>query len=88
MHSNKGKLDESFVDSNYKAFVKLLPSLVREHKGKYALMHSNKLKGIYTTFDDAEQAGENFIPDNKYIIQFISQEPADLGYFSRAFMLA
>lgn len=43
----------NFVDSNYEAFKELLPKLIHEHRGKYALMHSNELKGIYNTFEDA-----------------------------------
>ena len=84
MNDQAEKHSEAFVDSNYRAFVELLPTLIREHKDKYALMCSNKLKGVYSTFEDAEQAGKHFVPDNKYIIQHISQEPIDLGIFSRA----
>jgi hypothetical protein len=73
------------VDTNYEAFKKLLPSIIREHRGQYALMRDAKIIGYFSTAQDARAAAEAFISDGRFSIQQVTDTPIDLGYFNYAF---
>ncbi len=60
----------------------MLPSLIAEHRGRYALMRQGKIISIYTTVEDAVQTGEVFYEDGMFSVQRITQEDIDLGFYS------
>lgn len=72
------------VDQNYEAFTKELPNIIRDHRGKYALMKAQKIVGYFSSPADARAAGESFITDGIYSIQHVTDVPVDLGYFNYA----
>ena len=72
------------VDRNFAAFQKLLPTIIADHRDKYALMKSEKILGYFSSPQDARSAAESFIPDGLYSIQQVTDAPINLGYFTNA----
>ena len=72
------------VDRNYEAFIKELPNILRDHRGKYALMKDGKILNYFSTAADARMAAEAFISDGLFSIQQVTDTPIDLGYFNYA----
>jgi hypothetical protein len=72
------------IERNYAAFKDMLPELLEESRGRYALLHNQELKGIYATAGEAERAGYAQFKDVPYSIQLVSEEPVDLGFYSYA----
>ena len=70
------------VHENYKAFKKMLPSLIEKHRSQYALMHEREVVGIYSTAQDAAQTGHLLYEDDMFSIQEITDVPIDLGFYS------
>ena len=72
------------VTRNCEAFEKQLPSLPGRHRGKHALMHDQKIIGMFSTVQDAVQAGEIMYKDGIYSVQEVTDEVVDLGFLSHA----
>jgi hypothetical protein len=72
------------IDRNYAAFKDILATLPAEVHGQYALLHDQKLDGLYLTAGDADRAGYARYQELPYSIQLVSDEPIDLGFFSYA----
>jgi len=72
------------VDRNYAEFVKQLPSLLPQHRDKFALMKDGKILGFYSTAQDAEQAAQTFIQDGIFSIQEVTDVSVNLGFFTHA----
>lgn len=70
------------VDTNYNAFVSVLPSILPIHRNKYALMRDGKIVNYYSTMQDAYITGNQFYDDGLYSIQKVTDIPVDLGFFS------
>lgn len=75
------------IEKNYEVFLKMLPSLLAEHRGKYALMRQGEVVSIYTTVEDAVETGEVFYEDDMFSVQKITNEDTDLGFYSHAVYL-
>ena len=69
------------VDENYIAFRALLGELMRTNPGRTALMQDGKVVACFDTDGDAVRAGR--LLGGPFSIQEITDEPVDLGYFSR-----
>ncbi len=72
------------VDQNYKAFQKLLPELMQQSPGKWALLHDKKVEAVFDTGIDACIAGEKLHPDKLFSVQEITDHIVDLGWYSHA----
>ena len=72
------------IDRNFAVFRDILATLPDEAIGQYALLHDQKLDGLYETAGDAERAGYHRYKDEPYSIQLVSNYPVDLGFFSYA----
>lgn len=74
------------VDDNFSAINKMISEkkIPVEMYGKYALMKSKEIKGSYSTWEDAYQAGELKYEDKLFSIQQIITTVVDLGYYSHA----
>lgn len=73
------------VDQNYEAFVALLPTLLKTHAGKFALMRDGKTIEFFDTARDAYVTGTAlFKDDNLFSIQEVVEVPVNLGFFSYA----
>jgi len=73
------------VKRNYEAFEKLLPTLLPERAGKFALMRNAELVEFFDTARDAFVAGQRlFAQDGLFSVQEVVETPVDLGFFSHA----
>jgi hypothetical protein len=72
------------VDRNYEVFRQLLPTIIQEHRGAYALMREGDIVTYFTTAVDARTAGEQLFPDGLFSIQQVTDTAINLGYFSYA----
>jgi len=72
------------IKRNYEAFVELLPNLVKEHGGKFALMREGKVIEFFDTARDAYFAGLKLYPEQMFSVQEVVEIPVELGFFSQA----
>jgi hypothetical protein len=70
------------VDRNYDAFVRLLSSLLPEHRDEFALMRDGEIVGFFIKPGDANRAGVETFSDGVFSIQEVTDEPIDLGFWS------
>ena len=60
------------VDKNYDAFLQLLPSIIRQHQGKYALMKDGEVVGCYSTLENVYVTTNKFITDEIFSVQKVT----------------
>jgi hypothetical protein len=72
------------VKKNYEAFEQMLPDLLANQKGKFALMHDGEVIEFFDTVRDAYITGQKLYSDNLFSVQEVVETPVDLGYFSHA----
>lgn len=72
------------VDQNYEAFKKMLPELLEDRRGKYALLRNEELIDVFDSAGDALKYAEATYSDGRFSIQKITADVVDLGYYSRA----
>lgn len=72
------------VDRNFAVFREMLPSIIHERRGTFALMRGGEIVTYFTTPIDATAAGEKLFPDGVFSIQQVTDTSIDLGYFSYA----
>ncbi len=73
------------VRQNYDAFVARLPSLLKSHAGKFALMRDGEIVEFFDTARDAYFAGLRlFNEEGLFSIQEVVEAPVDLGFYSHA----
>jgi hypothetical protein len=70
------------VDQNYDAFVRMLSTILRQHKDQLALMRDGEVVGYYDTPRQALEAAARSFPDGIFSIQEVTDEPIDLGFWS------
>jgi hypothetical protein len=73
---------QSEVDRNYDAFVRLLADILPRHRDKLALMRDGKIVDYFDKPGDAYRAGLEHFPDGIFSIQEVTEEPIDLGFWS------
>lgn len=72
------------IDDNYAAFERVLPDIMQQHAGRFALMRDAKIVDFYDTARDAVTAGACLYEDGEFSVQEVTQTPVNLGYFSYA----
>lgn len=72
------------IERNYGAFLGLLANLLPEHNGRYALMHDRVLEGIFNSPGEADREGFAKFGKSQYSIQFVTDEPVDMGFMTNA----
>ena len=72
------------VQRNYAAFVDMLDELLPANLGRYALLHHQKLEGVYDSPGEAARSGFVRFGKAPYSIQIVTDEPVDLGFMSNA----
>lgn len=82
MNSIRTKQEE--VDRNFEFFQKKLPELLKEHRGKYALIRDQQIISFYDTAQDAQTSGEQQYSDGLFSIQRVTEDVGDLGFYSHA----
>lgn len=70
------------VDRNYDVFMRILSSLLPEHRDEFALMRDGEIVGFFKKPGDANRAGVETFPDGIFSIQEVTDEPIDLGFWS------
>ncbi len=60
------------VDRNFEAFGAMLPDLLKDHAGKYALLRDTKLIEKFDTAGDALIYAQAQFPDGLYSIQEVT----------------
>jgi hypothetical protein len=70
------------VDRNYDAFVRMLTSIIDDHRDQLALMRDGKIVGFFQTPREALEAATEQFPDQIFSIQEVTDEPIDLGFWS------
>lgn len=70
------------VERNYDAFVRLLGSIIANHRDELALMRDGRIIGYFDRPGDAHRAGMAQFPDGIFSIQEVTDEPIDLGFWS------
>lgn len=87
MSSNED-LKRKEVDDNFSAISKMMreQKIPSEMYGKFALMKSKNIKGYFSSFEDAYQAGTLKYEDNLFSIQQIRVDVVDLGYYSHGYI--
>jgi hypothetical protein len=70
------------VDRNYDAFMRVLGSILQEHRDQLALMRDGNIVGYFGTPRDALGAASELFPDGIFSIQEVTDEPIDLGFWS------
>lgn len=70
------------VDRNYDAFVRVLGSIIDEHRDELALMRDERIVGFFRTPHDALVEASRLFPDQIFSIQEVTDQPIDLGFWS------
>ncbi len=72
------------VDRNYVAFQRMLPSILSQRGGQFALMKGGDCIAFFDTGRDAQIAGQTLYGEGKFSVQEVTQRVVDLGWYSRA----
>jgi len=72
------------LDENYEAFKALLPALLEQHRGKFAVLHDLKVQNIFDTVGDAYKYAATLYQPGDFAIQKITEIPIKLGFFTNA----
>jgi hypothetical protein len=70
------------VDRNYDAFVRVLGSILPEHRDQLALMKDGRIVAYFEKPGEAYRVGLERFPDGIFSIQEVTDEPIDLGFWS------
>jgi hypothetical protein len=70
--------------ANYEAFEQMLPGLLQQAPGKYALLRDRQLVGTFDTASAAHSAGSSRFDDGLFSVQKIKEGAVSLGFFSYA----
>ena len=76
------------IEDNFEYFKPVIPTLMKKHHGRYALLKNKEIIGLYDTVRDAQMTGEIFYKDGLFSVQNVETQPIDLGIFSRTLHLA
>lgn len=72
------------IRSNYEYFKQILPTIIHEHRGAFALIKNKKIVQFYSTAIDAEKAGYQCYSDGIFSVQKVDDVLIDLGMFAYA----
>lgn len=70
------------VDQNFLTFQKLLPSILKDHRGQHALLYSGKISGYFPSSLDAIKAGLESYGEGNFSVQQVGEQIDDLGFYS------
>lgn len=72
------------VDRNFDAFEAILPSILSNHRGEFALLKDGSVVAYFSSEAEALAAGRQQFDDGIYSVQEVTDRPVDLGFFSHA----
>lgn len=70
------------VDRNYEAFLEVLPKLMPEHSGSFALLHECKVIDFFRSSLEATLEGANRFGAERFSVQEVTDQPDHLGFYS------
>ena len=70
------------TDLNYEAFEAMLPKLLREHAGSFALMHDSQIVDFFASSLEATLEGAKRFGADRFSVQEVTAEPEHLGFYS------
>ena len=70
------------TDLNYEAFINQLPQLLREHAGRYALLHDCKVVDFFANSLAATLEGAKKFGLGEFSVQEVTDKPDHLGFYS------
>jgi hypothetical protein len=70
------------IDRNYDAFMRMLESLVPEHRDEHALMRDGRIVAFFAKPGEANREGVEKFADGIFSFQEVTDEPIDLGFWS------
>ncbi len=72
------------IENNYAIFKNVLPQIIDNHRGTFALMKDGKIIDYYSTAIDAERAGYGAYKDGMFSVQKVDDSLVNLGVFTDA----
>jgi hypothetical protein len=75
------------IDRNYDAFQRVLGAIILTHRDEHALLRDEDIVGYFSSPGDAYRAGLARYSDGLFSIQEVTDEPIDLGFWSRVGVL-
>lgn len=72
------------IARNYDAFEAMLPLLLAERRGSFALLRDGAIAGFFDTAGEAQATGEAQFSDKLFSVQKIEDKAIDLGFYSYA----
>lgn len=75
---------EAEIHQNYAFFKGVVATMMMEHAGKYALLHSCEVVECYETAGEAVTEGARRYGDQPFSVQRVINRPIDLGFLSHA----
>ena len=72
------------IEGNLEQFLQVLPSLLAEHEGQYALLRHKHIVAYYDSAIDAQIAGNQQFEDALFSIQRVKEVAEELGHFAHA----
>jgi hypothetical protein len=75
---------EQAIADNYQAFEQMLPGLLENDEGRFALLHDRQLVGVYDTGGEAHAVGAKRFDDGLFSVQKVKRGTISLGFFSYA----
>lgn len=73
---------ESEIRDNFKIFREILPRLMKDHAGEFALLRHQQIIKYFNTASDAMIYGTKTFEDGLFSVQEVSDTTIDLGWFS------
>ncbi len=70
------------TDRNYDAFISLLPNLIREHSGDFALLHDCEIVEYFGSSIEAVMVGARKFGIGAFSVQEVTDGPEHLGFYS------
>ena len=72
------------IEQNFEFFQTKLGDLIKDHRGRYALLRRKEIVGIFDTLRDAKLAGDTTYSDGIFSIQEVTNAEINLGIYSYA----
>ena len=72
------------IERNFEEFRKILPKLLDQREGQYALIRHGEIEDFFDSALDAQIAGNRRFDDQLFSIQCVKDTAEELGYFSYA----
>lgn len=72
----------NITDQNFLKFQELLPTILGDHRGQHALLHSGDIKGYFSSSLEAVKAGLERFGEGQFSVQQVGDQIDDLGFFS------